>query len=103
MSVFLKLWNRIANFGKIVVTPEQVEGVIVQDFYATSLELLRQTALAEYHDAMAAMLYHRRQRLHKDPFNTRFFEGQEREEDFEAANLPPAPKKDGGPTGPLTH
>ena len=101
-TILLRLGTWITNLGKTKLDHADVHSMMVKEYFETEVACLQQTARAEYHDAMAAMLYHRRKRLVEDPFNKRFFDGMEREEaeDF----VPPPPeKKTKGDGGPKAH
>ena len=99
-TLLFRLGTWITNLGKVKLGPTDIQNMLVKEYFETEVACLQQTARAEYHDAMAAMLYHRRKRLVEDPFNKHFFEGVEREEDF----VPPPPeKKTKGDGGPKVH
>ena len=103
---WMKTWNVITSFGKIKPpNHEDVRAAMVKEYFETEMAFLDHTARAEYHDAMSAMLYHRRKRLVEDPFNARFFEDRHfsNADDDEPPPPPPTKGKKGGGEGPKTH
>jgi len=106
IAVIQRLWARLLAIGRpdaeLVRKHEGIAELVRKEFFETEAAFLLHASKAEYYDAMAGMLYHRRERLVHDPFNTRYFKTLA---DDDESGPPPPESKDnkGGSGGPRLH